>query len=135
MPGGNHGAHKLIPGVVQGGGAGIRDQGYISRLHHLEHPFEAHQLVVLMVAQAGGVYIIMLQQSGGMAGIFCCDQLHFPQCAQGACADIFQVPNWGCHQVEGAHGNAQVVKSRVRLKFTGFTASSSTLPRWASFVV
>ena len=96
-------AYQLVSGVIQGRGAGVRDQGYVPGCKGCKDVIQLAELVVFVITGGGGVDIKMGQQFAGLASVFSCDQADFPQDSQGAGADVFEIADRCGYQVKCSH--------------------------------
>ncbi len=104
MAGGQGSPDEFVAGVVNGGSAGIGDEGHIPLRQRVQDGIEFGELVMLEITGEGGMQVKMGEQFAGEAGILGGNEAHFAQDPQGARAQVFQVADGGGDEIEAAHG-------------------------------
>ena len=99
VPGGQGGPDEFIAGVVNGGCAGIGDEGHIAMRQCVEDCIQFGEFVVLEIT-GQGVCRSKWVSSLRVARIFGGDEAGLTQDAQGARAEVFQVADGGGDEKE-----------------------------------
>ena len=94
-------AHEILPGVGDGGHAGVRDEGAaLPREQPLENLRAALEFIVLIIAHGGLFNLKVIEELGRDAGVLRCDKIRSAQGLQRADGEVAEVPDWGGDEVK-----------------------------------